>query len=270
MPSGRLGPVPQRAGSAAVHGAGGLFRAELLRSHRRGDASLRGRRAGTGTDCGASSVRPNGQLLHPDSFRGGSAGDGNVPDVAGAASRSGGHRWLRKRRRPSPSAGARGCGAWEPGAPVSGTGPALGGVRRLPGEILRSLASSTPAPQARVSRVATDNTRQCRETRARVGPAGLIPFPAQALDRLEAQFDPEAERVPTHPDRFRRKVGEDDPWFLLISVPDRQQGATAFGGGEGGTAADPRVSGDGKRRLARAAGGRPGRRRCCFSDTSTV
>ena len=104
-------------------------------------------------------------------------------------------------------------------------------------------------------------TRANAGRHGRVGPAGLIPFPAQALDRLEAQFDPEAERVPTHPDCFRRKVGEDDPWLLLLGVPDRQQSATAFGVGEGGTAADPRGNRDGKRRRGRAAGGRPGRRR---------
>ena len=102
----------------------------------------------------------------------------------------------------------------------------------------------------------------------RVGPAGLVPLPAQALERLEAQFDPAAQRVPTHPDCFRRKVGEDDPWFLLLGVPDRQQGATAFAAGAPKAAPLPihAVSGrerypDGKRRRARAAGGRPRRRR---------
>ena len=75
----------------------------------------------------------------------------------------------------------------------------------------------------------------------RVGPPGFIPLPAQALNRLEAQFDPETQRVPTHPDFFRRKVGEDDPRLLLFNVPDREQGATAFSGAatEGGAAADP-------------------------------
>ena len=31
----------------------------------------------------------------------------------------------------------------------------------------------------------------------RVGPPGLIPLPTQALERLEAQLDPEAQRIPT-------------------------------------------------------------------------
>ena len=62
----------------------------------------------------------------------------------------------------------------------------------------------------------------------RVSPAGLLPLPTQALDRLEPQLDPEAERVPTHPNFVRRKVGQDNPRLLLFNVPDRQQGATAF------------------------------------------
>ena len=39
----------------------------------------------------------------------------------------------------------------------------------------------------------------------------------------------------------RRQVGEDDPGFFLLDVPDRQQGAAAFcvGGAEGGAAANP-------------------------------
>ena len=61
----------------------------------------------------------------------------------------------------------------------------------------------------------------------RVGAPGLVPFPAQALDGLEAQFDPEAQGVPADPDLLRRQVGEDDPGFLLLGVPDGQQGATA-------------------------------------------
>ena len=75
----------------------------------------------------------------------------------------------------------------------------------------------------------------------RVGPAGFMPLPAQALDRLEPQLDPEAQRVPTHPNLVRRQAGQDDPRLLLFHVPDRQQGATAFGGGaaEGGSPANP-------------------------------
>ena len=89
----------------------------------------------------------------------------------------------------------------------------------------------------------------------RIGPSGLVPFPAQALDRLEAQFDPETQRVPTHPNFLRRKVGQDDPRFLLFHVPDRQQGATAFGGGgaEGGSRPDP----GGIRTGNEGAGGQP-------------
>ena len=72
--------------------------------------------------------------------------------------------------------------------------------------------------------------------------AGLLPLPTQALDRPEPQLGPEAECVPTHPDFVRRKVGQDGPRLLLLGVPDRQQGATAFCGGcaESGPAPGPR------------------------------
>ena len=81
----------------------------------------------------------------------------------------------------------------------------------------------------------------------RVGSTGLVPLPSQALDRLEPQLDPEAQRVPTHPNFFRGKVGQDDPRLLLFNVPDRQQGATAFGGSgaEGGSPANPSGIGTG-------------------------
>ena len=42
-----------------------------------------------------------------------------------------------------------------------------------------------------------------------VGPSGLVPLPAQALEGLEAQFDPEAQRLPAGSHRLRRQVGED-------------------------------------------------------------
>ena len=42
----------------------------------------------------------------------------------------------------------------------------LGGVRRLSGEVLRSKASSTLVPYARISIAATGSTSQCREIRA--------------------------------------------------------------------------------------------------------
>ena len=50
-----------------------------------------------------------------------------------------------------------------------------------------------------------------------VGAAGLVPLPAQALEGLEAQLNPEAQRVPTDPDLLRRQVSEDDPRFLLLT-----------------------------------------------------
>ena len=89
----------------------------------------------------------------------------------------------------------------------------------------------------------------------RVGSPGLVPLPSQALDRLEAQLDPEAQRVPTHSNLVRRQVGQDDPRLLLLNVPDRQQGAAAFcgGGAEGGAAADPSGIGTGNE----GAGGKP-------------
>ena len=81
----------------------------------------------------------------------------------------------------------------------------------------------------------------------RVGSPGLVPLPAQAFDGLEAQFDPEAQGVPTGSGVLRRQVGEDDPRFFLLDVPDRQQGAAAFcgGGAEGGAAANPSCIGTG-------------------------
>ena len=79
-----------------------------------------------------------------------------------------------------------------------------------------------------------------------VGPPGLMPLPAQTLDGLETQFDPETQGIPTHPNRLRWLVGQYDPRFQLIGVPDHQQGATAFGGVlEGSSAADPSGIGTG-------------------------
>ena len=40
----------------------------------------------------------------------------------------------------------------------------------------------------------------------RVVAPGLVPLSAQALDGLEAQFDPEEQGVPTHPDPFQRGI----------------------------------------------------------------
>ena len=64
---------------------------------------------------------------------------------------------------------------------------------------------------------------------------------------FEAQFDPEAQGVPAGSGVLRRQVGEDDPRFFLLDVPDRQQGAAAFcgGGTEGGAAANPSCIGTG-------------------------
>ena len=86
-----------------------------------------------------------------------------------------------------------------------------------------------------------------------VGAPGLIPLPAQALDGLEAQFDPEAQGVPTWSHLIGRKVGEDDPGFVLLDVPDDQQGAAAlgFGSAEGGSAANPGRIGTGNEALGR-------------------
>ena len=97
----------------------------------------------------------------------------------------------------------------------------------------------------------------------RIGPASLLPLPAQALERLEPQLDPEAQRIPTHSNLLRGKVGQDDPGLLLFCVPDRQQGATAFGGAtsEGGAPADPGGIGTGNGRRGPATFGRPRRRR---------
>ena len=62
-----------------------------------------------------------------------------------------------------------------------------------------------------------------------VGPSGLVPLPAHALDGLEAQFDPEAESVPTHSHCFRRQVGEDDPGFLLAGRTRPPAGCSGVG-----------------------------------------
>ena len=55
-----------------------------------------------------------------------------------------------------------------------------------------------------------------------VSAPGLVPLPAQALDGLETQFDPKAQRVPTHPNRFRRVAGQYDPRLQLTGAPDHQ------------------------------------------------
>ena len=64
---------------------------------------------------------------------------------------------------------------------------------------------------------------------------------------FEAQFDPEAESVPAGSYLIGRQVGEDDPGFLLLGVPDHQQGAAALGlgGAEGGAPSDPGRVGNG-------------------------
>ena len=87
-----------------------------------------------------------------------------------------------------------------------------------------------------------------------VGAPRLVPLPAQALEGLEAQLDPEAQGVPAGTHLIGCKVGEDDPGFLLFGVPDHQQGAAALGlgGAEGGAAANPRRIGDGRRSAGRA------------------
>ena len=84
-----------------------------------------------------------------------------------------------------------------------------------------------------------------------VGAPRLVPLPAQALEGLEAQLDPEAQGVPAGTHLIGCKVGEDDPGFLLFGVPDHQQGAAALGlgGAEGGAAANPRRIGTGDEAL---------------------
>ena len=69
---------------------------------------------------------------------------------------------------------------------------------------------------------------------------------------FEAQFDPEAQGIPTGSSLLGRQVGEDDPGFFLLDVPDDQQGAAAFGSGgaEGGAATDPRGVGTGNEVLS--------------------
>ena len=80
-----------------------------------------------------------------------------------------------------------------------------------------------------------------------IGAPGLVPLPAEALDGLEAQFDPETEGVPTGSHLIGCQVGEGDPGFLLLGVPDHQQGSAALDGGmtEGGAAPDPGRVGNG-------------------------
>ena len=76
----------------------------------------------------------------------------------------------------------------------------------------------------------------------------------QTLEGLEAQFDPEAERVPAGSHLVGGEIGEDDPGFFLLGVPDHQQGATALGLGsaEGGAATDPGRVGSGDEALGPA------------------
>ena len=62
----------------------------------------------------------------------------------------------------------------------------------------------------------------------RVSPPRPLPLPSGALDRLEPHLNPEAQRVPTQARRLRQQVGQDDPRFILFSVPDRNQRAAAL------------------------------------------
>ena len=97
----------------------------------------------------------------------------------------------------------------------------------------------------------------------RISPPRLVPLPAQALDRLETQFDPETQGIPTHPNRLRRVAGQYDPGFRLLGAPDYQQSAAAFGGAlEGGSAAHPRGVGAGNESL----GGQPPASRSAEGD----
>ena len=97
----------------------------------------------------------------------------------------------------------------------------------------------------------------------RVSSSSLIPLPPQALERLEAGFDPEPERAPTRAGFLRGKVSQYDPRFLLLSVPGHQQRATAFylRNAERGPAPDPpgtRSGNEGARRQPPAALGAEG------------
>ena len=65
----------------------------------------------------------------------------------------------------------------------------------------------------------------------RISRPGFPPLPLQALEGLEARFYPETERIPTGARFPEWKVSRYDPRLLLLGVPDRRQGATAFCGG---------------------------------------
>ena len=111
--------------------------------------------------------------------------------------------------------------------------------------------------------MATASTSQWREMRAGSVLLVLSHFQPRLLTAprsgpragFEAQFDPEAQGIPTGSSLLGRQVGEDDPGFFLLDVPDDQQGAAAFGSGgaEGGAATDPRGVGTGNEVL----GGQP-------------
>ena len=97
--------------------------------------------------------------------------------------------------------------------------------------------------------MATDSTSQWRGMRAGSERRVLSHFQPRLLmtprsgprASFEAQFDPEAQGVPAGSGVLRRQVGEDDPGFFLLGVPDHQESAAAFGLGsaEGGAAANP-------------------------------
>ena len=77
-----------------------------------------------------------------------------------------------------------------------------------------------------------------------VGAPRLVPLPAQALEGLEAQLDPEAQGVPAGTHLIGCKVGEDDPGFLLFGGAGCRRWALVEGG-----APNPRRIGTGDEAL---------------------
>jgi hypothetical protein len=87
-----------------------------------------------------------------------------------------------------------------------------------------------------------------------------LPLPADALQRPEARFDPDAQAVPDHADVIGGEVGQEHPRRGLPGFPDDDERARLpFRGLEGDAGAGPAISDRAGRRGGRGRAGRASR-----------